>query len=425
MGETKDANINNVNQIVETRMPSAHTCITSTARVSTFLSADETADWNNNYIYNESSGVVYTYAYDSEGYLTEEKVKKGRTGSEYYLRVTVYGDGTNNEPKYLPIEVYDYPEAETSKVPNPDTRAKTSYAYTFHDAASVAQQLKTRTITYPTVDSGENGPGSGNEATRGEYYDDSGRLRWTQDGEGYVNYYAYHPDTGGLAYIVVDVDTDGLDGEVTSGSTGKWIAWSGTVPFSNTDDDALKMVTKYEYDYLGRQVKVEDAEEMITATAYCDNETRVYPGWDMTNHTAALPICVSKVNDDGLTTETFTIDPAGVTETYCASYSVNLPQGDDTDQSQADYVAWTRYGYNTSTNTTGTALLENVDRYHEIPSSGDGTLSTNFYRTFTAATALVGEHTPLRSSAARTPQPLIRRAASNRLRRRFLTILAG
>ena len=66
------------------------------------------------------------------------------------------------------------------------------------------QQVKTKTTTLPTIPTGQNG--SGVATTTGEYYDNLGRLRWTQDGEGYINYLRYHPSTGAVGYQAVDVD---------------------------------------------------------------------------------------------------------------------------------------------------------------------------------------------------------------------------
>ena len=57
------------------------------------------------------------------------------------------------------------------------------------------------------------------------------------------------------------------------------------------------------------------------------------------------------------------------------SNSGGAPTGFSSEPGQSDYVAWTRQTYN---DVTGD--LEITDRYHDIPSSGLGTLSTNFYR---------------------------------------------
>ena len=368
-GAIKDASTNNVNQVLEARNPSAHDCINTLAEVRSFLDAQVDNDWTSTDILNASSGVIYTYAYNAEGFLVEEKVKKGRTGSEYYLHVVEYGDGTANKPKYLPVKEYSYPAAVISKTDA--SRLTTEYAYTFHDSSTAAQRMKTRTITYPTVPADQNGPATA--VMTSEYYDDRGRLRWTQDGEGHVNYYSYNANTGGLGYVMVDVETDDLPAEITSGSSPDWIAWSGDVPFSHADDASLQLVTKYAYDDQGRQVRVQDAEGMVTCTAYGDNQTRVYGGWDAASHTCALPIQVTKTNHDDLATDVYTVRPSGVT----IGYSGSLPTGSDGGETQADYITWTRYAYNDST-----TMLEKADRYHDIPGVGAGEMGANFHRTF-------------------------------------------
>jgi len=288
-----------------------------------------------------------------------------------YLSAVEYGDGTDDKPAYLPVKAYLYPKAVTSK--DDPSRQTIEYVYTFHDASTIAQQLKTRTIIYAPVPTDQNG--SGVPQTTAEYYDTSGRLRWTQDGEGCVNYYSYNANTGGLGYIMVDVKTDGLPGEITNGFSPNWIAWNGAAPFTHTDSNSLQLATRFEYDNLGRPVRAEDAEGMVTCTAYTSSQARVYPGWNASTRTCALPIRVTEANHDDLMTKVYTIDPAGVTIGYNNS---NLPTGIDGGENQSKYITWTRYGYNTAT-----AMLENVDRYHIIPSpaSGDGAMSTNFSRT--------------------------------------------
>ncbi|MCG3180926.1 MAG: hypothetical protein BIFFINMI_03291 [Phycisphaerae bacterium] len=370
LGETKDTSTNDVNQVVESRPPSAHTCIDSLAKVRTFLAAKTATDWTNTDILNASAGRISLYAYNAQGYQIEERIKQGRTGDAYYLHVTEYGDGSANQPTYLPVTDYAYPVETTSKTDA--SRLTTSYAYTFWDTAGNSnQQLKTRTTTYPIVTTDRNGPGTA--VTGAEYYDDSGHLRWTQDGDGHVNYYAHNAHTGGTGYMMVDVKTDSLPAHITNGSDPDWVAWSGTPPFSYTAGDALQLVSKYTYDDQGRQVSVQDPEGLVTATAYGDNQTRVYPAWDATNHTCALPIEISKTDDDGRTTDAYSVDPTGVT----IGTSGSLPTGSDGGETQDDYTAWTRYAYNAVS-----GMLEITDRYHTIPSSGFGSLGANFQRTF-------------------------------------------
>jgi hypothetical protein len=80
------------------------------------------------------------------------------------------------------------------------------------------REVKTRTTTLPVIPTTQNG--SGVATTSSEYYDNLGRLRWTQDGEGYINYYSYNPVTGGTAYVAVDVNPASPGSDITSGSAG-------------------------------------------------------------------------------------------------------------------------------------------------------------------------------------------------------------
>ncbi len=383
---------NNYNRILEKRMPSVHACIDTDDDVEDFLDVDAVGEWDNGAIMNDTSGVVYTYAYDANSHLIEEKVKQGREGSEYYLRAVEYGDGTEDTdyvPDYLPWKTHEYHTATTTKETD-SARFTTTTTYDFHDEDG--QQMKTKTVSRELVPTSANG--SGAAIVTKEYYDDRGRLRWTKDGEGHVNYYSYHGSTGGLSYVMVDVRTDALPTAITAGGTRGWpgwqeilwVAWSGAAPtgFEHTDTGSLMLVTKYEYDKVGRQVKTEDPLNVVTAIAYRDNETRVYPGWKLEGmaYVANLPIRIEKVNDDDLTVQTYTINPAGITAGY--NELSHLPTGVDTGEAQEDYLTWTRYGYydDASEASQNTALLKSVDRYYYNISGGTGTLSTNFYRTF-------------------------------------------
>lgn len=58
-----------------------------------------------------------------------------------------------------------------------------------YPAFSPHQHFNTKTATLPTISTGQNG--SGVATTTSGYYDNLDRLRWTQDGEGYIRYYAY------------------------------------------------------------------------------------------------------------------------------------------------------------------------------------------------------------------------------------------
>jgi RHS repeat-associated protein len=250
---------------------------------------------------------------------------------------------------------------------NPGTSGiLTTYTYTFHDTADT--QIQKRTTSFPAISSGENG--SGVSTSWEQYFDDLGRLRWTKDGEGYVNYYSYHPNTGGLAYVMVDVNTSSLSSEITSGSSGKWIAWSGSAGLTRGPSlpAALQLVTKDEYDTQGRPTLTIDSRGFKHYIVYEENNgnrrTLFFPYWKATGR--LMPIRAVKNDDAGRLLEIFDIDPAegnGDPPTALSS------------PAQSDYVAWTKYAYKALT-----GQLDTIDRYHSIPGSGPGAMSTNFYR---------------------------------------------
>jgi hypothetical protein len=167
---------------------------------------------------------------------------------------------------------------ETKVSANPSTSGiPTTYAYTFHDVGDT--QIQKRTTTYPAISSGENG--SGTSTVMEEYYDTLGRLRWTKDGETYVNYRSYQPDTGGLAYEMTDVNTSSLPPDVTNGLAYRWLPWSGAAGLTRgpTLPTALQLVTKHEFDTFGRETKETDRGGGEHYTFYEDNRILRYPYW--------------------------------------------------------------------------------------------------------------------------------------------------
>jgi hypothetical protein len=174
-------------RVAEHRHPSAHTGVTTNTTLQAFLNPYNGTSWSNDSsTVNTSAGLIETYSYNSTGLPTDAFVKNGESGTPYYVSATDYGDSVNPT---IATATYDYPTQTTTR----SSGKQTSYSYTFYDS-STHQQPQTKTTTFPTISTGQNG--SGVATTTGEYYDNLGRLRWTQDGEGYVNYYSYHPVMG-------------------------------------------------------------------------------------------------------------------------------------------------------------------------------------------------------------------------------------
>jgi len=379
LGTTKDDNTDNRNRPVEIRQPSAHTCVDNDGDVGDFV--DPTKDSNDTNTLNGSDGVIYKNYYDANGYVIDKTIKKGKDGGEKLIYSADYGDGvTDDQPERLMIAGYDY-DAEVTYAADRSHRTsgiKTDYEYDFYDTADT--QLKVKITKPPKIAASQNGAGDagGDPQTEiKEYYDRSGRLRWSKDGEGNVTYSSYHPDLHLEAYAMVDVETDDLPSELVNGSSGKWLDWEDgttTVPsgFENTDNANLQLVTKSEYDERGRQVKSQDAEGAVTYTVHKDNVTYVFPAWDGTAHQPKLPIQVTETDDAGRVARQYTVDPSRK-----ALDGSNLPTGLSANTHQGHYYTLTRNNYNDK------GQLESVDRYHDIPTgTSDGTLSTNYYRTF-------------------------------------------
>ncbi len=228
------------------------------------------------------------------------------------------------------------------------------------------------------MSTGQNG--SGVATTIGEYYDNLGRLRWTQDGEGYINYYSLSPGDGHARLAAVDVDPSSVSSDISSGSSGNWEAW--TVDGANSNKPTrsgslpttLALETKTYYDEQGRQTQVTDTGGNNHYTTYANLQTITFPFWNSSTSQSLLPIQVTNLNSGAQVS-----DEIGVRASYTAiSTSSGAPTGFSTAPSQSDYVTWTHYTYDANT-----GYRTYTDRYIDSPSSGSGTLSTDFYRTVT------------------------------------------
>lgn len=355
-------------RVAEHRFPSAHTGVTSNSSLAEFL--NPWVSGNDAATVNSSSGQIEVFGYNSNGLITDSWVKNGESGTSYYVSATDYGDSTNTA---LVTATWDYPTQTTTR----SSGNQTSFSYTFYDS-STHQQFETITTTLPTVPTGQNG--SGVATTTAEYYDNIGRLRWTQGGEGYIDYYAYHPTMGTLAYQAVDVNPASPGSAITSGSSGNWESVSTAGGSSNEParssslPSPLLLSTVTYYDELGRQTEMTDTGGNNHYTAYANLQTISFPFWNSTTSQATLPIQVTNLNSGAQVS-----DQISVRASYTAiSTASGAPTGFSTAPSQSDYVAWIHYTYDSTT-----GRLTYTDRYIDSPSSGYGTLSTDFYRTVT------------------------------------------
>ncbi len=372
--------INSSSRVTELRKPSAHE-VTSNSLLTKFLDPEggsPTAGQNDTDTLKPSDGAIYVYDHNADGRRRWTQIKKGRTGTAYYVSGTKWGDGiVADEPKHLPVATYRFPKKTTNS--GDTSRVDTSFAYDFWDTDDT--QIKVKTTTLPVISTSQNGSGTATELK--EYHDELGRLRWVKDGEGNITYHSYHPELGRRAYTMVDVETDSLRSDITAGVSGKYVEWDDgaggdTIPsgFTNTDNDNLEIVTKTEYDELGRTELQIDAKSFEHYTVYQDGRTLEFPYWDRSGGEPKRAIRVVETDDAGNPVDFFTMSPSQATSTGGGSNKV--PTGVSDADNQVYYLSWTHFGYDPDS-----GELVEEDRYFDIPREVDrelGTLSTDFHR---------------------------------------------
>lgn len=378
-------------RVAEYRLPSAYN-VTTNAHLRAFLDpyddpnssdgSDGSPDnWaNDRSVLRQSDGLIYVYDYNDEGLRDEVKVKRGigtsmAPGVEYYLSSTDWGGGSTGIPADREIATYAYPSKVTSRTDG--SRIQTKYEYDFWDT-STKRRLKKVVTKRPAVVTTENGatsgssdPDSATEIVSEEYYDEVGRLRWAKDGEGYVNYYSYHPSTGALAYTALDVSPGSLPASAdASGNSGKW------VPSTNGDADGnaparggslptvLALVTSTEFDLLGRAILRTDpptaqnpnGAQHYTAYQTANGVDRVveFPYWDSSAGQPRLPIRVRELDAMDRLAAGYELAPD------TPAMNGAIPVGLDSTLESAARKSLTKYEYDSAT-----GRLAETRRYHD------------------------------------------------------------
>ncbi|MEM8672095.1 MAG: hypothetical protein AAGG48_31555, partial [Planctomycetota bacterium] len=352
--------------LTELRMPSAHVDVDSNADLQKFF--DPTTSTNDTDSVSSTAGQVYYFEYSSSlgdgKHRTGTLIREGAgAGSRYYVRATDWGTGSDDEPTNFKLAEYVYPSRVTSR--SDASRIKIAgYSYDFWDTDDTA--LKQATTTLPAIPTSQNG--SGVATTTEKYFDEEGRLRWTKDGEGYVNYMSYHPDLGGTALSIIDVNTASLNGNITGTGSNKWVAWSGAAPLNRASGlpTALELTSKNEFDDEGRTFKRIDAGGSEHYVRYEDNKTYRFSYWTGgTSGSAELPVQVTETNDGGQPKSVYAVKPSksqwnsGDALPELASYTT------------ADYVSRTEYTYSD-------ARPAHVDRYYDADAGSGGYYRTSF-----------------------------------------------
>jgi RHS repeat-associated protein len=380
----------------EKRLPSVHNdSVFSNATLKKFL--DPSVSNNDTETIDDASGLIYSFNYlnlNGMKRIRDVFVQKGESGTARPISVTDFGDADDNgngtvgdgqgkdkDDEYLPILIGSFRSVPAHR--NVAERIDVKYAYEFWDSADT--QIKRVTATLPIVASGSSGEnGSGVATAISRYFDKLGRLRWTQDGEGYINYYSYHPKTGGLAYVAVDVDPASMPADAST-ETDKRVAatddgigsYSTGKPTRGSLPTALALVTKYEYDDLGRVRKAIDPNSHVDFVAYeaidyyDASRLRVtqFPAW--TGTAATGPIKVTLYNGAYVPLSRFKFKGNSTSITIASSAPTGIGSAP-----LADYKAWTNFTYHGVN-----GQLQYVDRYWHLPASAPGTLDADYYRT--------------------------------------------
>jgi RHS repeat-associated protein len=388
-------NPNLKHRIAEYRLPSAYNvttathlqkfldpyddpvCETSVAATVNGSDTTETLFANDSDVLRDTEGVIYVYEYDESGRRTCTAVKQGETAIYFYVEGWDWGGGTDDEPKDRMVASYAYPVPYTDLATD-STRIQTKYEYDFWDSADT--QLKRVATLYPAVVAAENGAASGSsdpdDATvvhDEKFYDQYGRLRWTKDGEGYVNYYSYSPSTGGLAYVAIDVDPGSLPSSADlSGNIDKWdpstvgdadglVGTSAGQVFRPTGlPTALAIVSFVEFDVLGREQLRTDPGGAQHYTAYevdgAVERVIKFPYWNSSNDQPRLPVQVSETDAFGRLAARYTLAVATPTMDTTSTYPVAL----GSTLESAVKKSLTKHLYDGAT-----GRVEEVQRYHD------------------------------------------------------------
>jgi len=301
----------------------------------------------NEFYYTTGSGAAY-------GYLKSSGVQQGYNGTYIKQWELQYADGrTANGATVYPLsKEIVYPDAS-----NQNTTVETSYSYTWYSGTT---QVAEKTITLPVVSTGQNGSGTADE--RKEYYDLDGRLIWTEDERGLMNYTKIDKKTGAPERFYQDVDTSTLSSSVVP---------SG---WSNSGDN---IITDYQADDLGRiteelgpahDVDLDGVKRTVRRakwTVYDDVNNRVTRASGYVYGSTEVlvnPVAIFVTDFRGNLLEEI--------QATRASTSGKLLDTDTFNQSS--YVRWTTYQY------TDCCKLASRRDYHTIPSSGEGSEGDNY-----------------------------------------------
>jgi RHS repeat-associated protein len=304
------------------------------------------------YTFGSTTTATSSTAGDVAGYLKAIAITHGQTGTPIPQETFAYISNTA-----AGNTVYEL--ATGTKYRNTDGTGgtTTNYSYTYQPGTN---QIASVTTTYPTITAAENGSGTATTATK--VFDQFGRIVWTKDASGVINYSQYDDLTGAVVKHIVDVNTAD-----TSEFTNLPAGW--TTPAGG----GANLITTYQVDGLGRVTKQTSPNGNVTYTVYddADHEVRTYAGWNSSTNTPTGPTTVTRQDLAGGYTETLTM-------TAPPAVSGGVPTGTEP---ISDVQSLSR----TYTNSAGQVVYK--DDYFNLgglaysTAANIGTQNVNFYRT--------------------------------------------
>ncbi|MEM9347811.1 MAG: LamG domain-containing protein [Planctomycetota bacterium] len=326
---------------------------------------------------------------DALGYVKQVEISEGTSGGKIKQRVMQYKtSGTAEASIVVGKQTFYTDEAGTDAI-------ETTHAYQWYTGGTIpGGGMKERTTTLPTIPTAQHG--TGDTVTTRSYYDDRGRMTFSQDPRNIITRNTYDQATGLMTKSQVDVDA--------GPSGGGWTVVSGPHEGVTTD---------YEYDDLGRQVQVLGQEHtanpvpgVSAASVICHATWTVYiegVSSDQTwtaqgyrTHSSGGSSSSSSTSGGGLMTDVL-IDPVSITFSDKNGNTVDQIQSKRSTGSgkltstdtflRTDWSRWSTMIYST------TGLLDYERTYHTIPGqspdlgldgvmSDPGTSGGNFEETY-------------------------------------------
>jgi RHS repeat-associated protein len=240
------------------------------------------------FTYATSTTATETTAGNVSGYLQQDAVEQGTGGTAIVTDSTLYFQHTGSNITIDPV-------ASTTAYRNTDgTGAETtSDAYTY---ASGGPGIVQDTTTPPVISAAQNGPGTADTSI--SVRDGYGRVIWTKNADGFMNYMAYDNATGAVTKTITDVDTT-RTGDFSNLPSG----------WSTPTGGGLHLITQFVVDGLGRPTKITDPAGNVTYMVYKDtnHEVRTYRGWNSSTGAPTGPTEVQRDDLSGTYSESLTM----------------------------------------------------------------------------------------------------------------------